>query len=95
MVTRTQIDRLSSRIDALAAHAGCNPSVDRTMGDPRVELRRRLQVIAERMGAAAEERGEPFPPQLPREERDEIIRARGLGQNDAWLDLAAISEIWR
>jgi hypothetical protein len=74
MVTRTQIDRLSSRIDAQAAHAGCNRGVDRTMGDPRVQLLRRLEVIAERMGSASRAEGNPFPPQLSRGERDDIAR---------------------
>ena len=72
MVTKTQIGRLSSRIEALATRANHGPT--RTMGDPRVELMRRLRVIAGRMGAAAESEGQPFPPQLSGEERDDIIR---------------------
>jgi hypothetical protein len=72
MVTKTQIDRLSSRIDALADRVNQGPA--RTMDDPRVELMRRLRVIAERMGAAAEAEGNPFPPHLSGEERNDIVR---------------------
>ena len=74
MVTRTQIDRISLRIEALAARANCNRGPGGTMDDPRSELMRRLQVIAERMEAATEAEGEPFPPQLSRGERDGIVR---------------------
>jgi hypothetical protein len=74
MVTRTQIDRLSSRIEALAAHAKGNFGVDSIGPSPKEELMRRLRVISERMREAAEERGEPFPPLLSPEERDDIVR---------------------
>ena len=71
MVTRTQIDRLSSRIEEFAAHAKSNI---RTCSTAREEVLRRLQVGSERMRVAADESGEPFPPALSRGERDDIIR---------------------
>jgi hypothetical protein len=73
MVTRTQIDRLSSRIEALAACVKSNLGVDRIVDDPRESVKRRLEVIAERMRAAAEAEGEPFPPP-PLEQHDELVR---------------------
>jgi len=74
MVTRTQIDRLSSRIEALAAHGKGNFGVVSIGPSPKGELMRRIQVISERLREAAEERGEPFPPPLSREERDDIAQ---------------------
>ena len=74
MVTRAQINRLSSRIEVLAAHAKGNFGVAPALDDPREELMRRLRAIAERMRGAAEERSEPFPPPLSRKERDDTIR---------------------
>jgi hypothetical protein len=74
VVSRTQIDRLSSRIEALAVHAKGTFGVDTMVDDPREVLMRRLGVIAERMRATAEERGEPFPPPLSLAEREDIIQ---------------------
>jgi hypothetical protein len=68
MVTRTQIDRLSSRIEALTARA--KSKVD----DPREELLRRLRVMDDRMRAALVDMGEPLPPPPSQEERDDIFR---------------------
>ena len=77
MVTRTQIDRLSSRIEALAAQANCSRGVAGTKDDPREQLKRRIELMAERMRAAAESEGEPFPPPLSREERGRLVRRFG------------------
>jgi hypothetical protein len=76
MVSRARIERLSSRVDALAAHAvfgGQNTTA-------RGELARRIDAIAKRLQAIAEERGEPFPPPLSGEEHRRVLEFLGLQQ---------------
>jgi hypothetical protein len=74
MATQSKIQHLSRRIEALAAQAKGNFGIDSIGPSPKEELMRRIRVISDRMREAAEERGEPFPPPLSPEERDDIVR---------------------
>jgi hypothetical protein len=74
MVSRAQVDRLRTRIEALASSAKVNSGVERAENDPIAELMRRITAISDSMREMAEEKGEPWPPIMSLEEKEAVVR---------------------